>query len=557
MAVQPDGKIVLVGSASQWTPYCVTPVRLHRCYLHRVSRSAAVRLDADGHPDPRFGVGGGIVDFRGSGFTSVAVLPGRGIRLGSAYGSVFRIAALDAAGNPNFGFGRDGLATSSLATANSAYLTTILSQPDGSLVVGGDLGTFSPKTIQLASSTAVAMQFSADGLEGPKLGEVAVGSGNVNLVDLVPQGDAFVAVGSITDNIGAGRASGFLARFSGGPFPYDPGFGAGAGLVELGPFPGPEGGVSLWSATADSGRVIAVGKRGSRILLARYQADGMLDQSFGEGGMVSPTVPTTLTSRPAGYEPGAVARAIAVQPDGRYVVAGSTRVDGGFFRCDVNKSPGCEQAFLARFEPDGSLDTSFGAGGFVIGGRVFSSGTSLVLQPDGKILLSDHSLRVARYNADGRLDTSFGEGGEAGVLPCQGSIAQRRRSGCLSTAMVSFKAHGLSRGRPVSQFSIRASNPLDPIGSVKLMLPAELEGQRGTAGEIRVLTVPRHHVWTKVRSRAVFVTRLGSARGIHVAIRSGVLKRIASVATAQKSLFRVEVKFKDGTRKLFGFRSPG
>jgi len=557
MAVQPDGKIVLAGSVSQWTPYCITPVRLHRCFLHRVSRPAAVRLDADGHPDSSFGVGGGIVDFRSGGFESVAVLPGQGIRLGSGNGSRFKVIALDAAGDPDFGFGRDGMASSPPATADSASLTTILSQPDGSLVVGGELVTYAPKSLVVSSSVAVAMGFSASGVPGQRLGEVSpkTEGSTVSFGDLVPQGqsDAFVAVGGLS---GFKSISGFLARFSASAFPYDASFGGGSGLVQLGPFSGDES-VSFNSVAADHGGLIAVGSAGSRVLLARYRTDGTLDSSFGEGGLVKLSVPVALTSLPAGFG-SAGARSVAVQADGRYVVAGRASISALDF-CDI-KSPMCSRTFLARFEPDGSLDKSFGEGGFAMA-RVFrsvpGSQFGLVVQSDGKILFSDSPLRVAAYNADGNLDTSFGEGGEASLRPCRGTLAQRRRSGCLSKATVDLKVHGLSTGRPVSQFSIRASNPLDPIAAVKLLLPTELEGRRGTAGKVRVLTVPRHRVRVKVRPRTVSVTRLANARSLHVGIGAGVLRRIAPIATAQRLLFRVEVKFKDGTSKLFGFRSLG
>jgi uncharacterized delta-60 repeat protein len=554
MAIEPDGKIVLVGSANQWRPRCPTPSRCFLFLHKRVPQPVAARLDADGHPDPSFGVGGGIVDFRSPGFTSftsVALPPGRGIRLGSGSGSRFQITALDSAGDPDFGFGHDGLTASPSATMDAAYPATILSQPDGSLVVGGNLVTYAPKSVSvLSSSVAVAMRFSADGEAQGLLGEVStetVGS-TVRLADLVSQGDAIIAVGALSD---LGSTSGFLARFSGSIFPYDPSFGGGSGLVQLGPFPRSEGEVGFLAAAADESGLIAVGYKGSRILLARFHADGTLDQSFGEAGVVNLSVPSSLTALPSGF---AAAYSVIVQPDGRYVVAGSVFVSGTTL-CNV-KSPVCAHAFLARFEPGGGLDTSFGEGGFVVGGRVHGR-IDLARQVDGKLLLSASSLHVARYNADGRIDTSFGERGEASLDPCQGTLAQRRRSGCLSTAAVDLKAHGLGSGKPVSQFSIRVSNPLDPVAAVKLLLPPELEGRKGTTGNVRVLAVPRTHVRIKVRPRAVSVSRLANARGLHVAVSPGVLRRIEPVATDQKLLFRVEIKFKDGTSQLFGFHSSG
>jgi uncharacterized delta-60 repeat protein len=396
------------------------------------------------------------------------------------------------------------------------------------------------------------MRFSPSGSPG-RLGEVSLGPGAlVELADLVPEGDSFVAIGDLS---GAKNGPGaFLARFSDAAFPYDPIFGGGAGLVRLGPLPNSEHNVSLEGAAADDGGLIAVGRWGNRILLARYNPNGTPDQGFGEAGLASLSLPASLASLPGAYA-SAKAESVVVQPDGHYVIAGSARIGNDRGACDI-KNGYCEYAFLARFEPNGSLDASFGESGFVIGHRVYER-PGLALQPGGKILLSQSSLRVARYNADGSLDTSFGKGGETGAFPCRGSVAARRRSGCLSTAMVSLGAHGLSHGRPMSQFSVRASNPLDPIATVVLQLPRELGGRPGAAGMVRVLTVPRSRVQVRVLPSSVTVSRLGDARGIHVGIGGGVLRRLAPIAATQELLFRVEVEFKDGTTKSFRFRSSG
>lgn len=100
-----------------------------------------------------------------------------------------------------------------------------------------------------------------------------------------------------------------------------------------------------------------------------------------------------------------VARAVAIQLDGKIVVVGDTRVGAGPF------------AFaLVRYNADGSLDTSFGSGGKVVNsvaGRAFT----VAIQPaDGKIVVAGddtviEDFRLARYNANGSLDASFGSGG--------------------------------------------------------------------------------------------------------------------------------------------------
>ena len=128
--------------------------------------------------------------------------------------------------------------------------------------------------------------------------------------------------------------------------------------------------------------------------LARFNVDGTLDTSFGVGGFTFGSTAFPLTFRTA----------MALLPDGKLVAA------GGNFPGDVA---------LERFSSDGSPDTSFGTGGLVvISLGEGSAPTSLLVQPDGRLVAlggvgrvgNRHSLLV-RYQPDGSLDTSFGGGG--------------------------------------------------------------------------------------------------------------------------------------------------
>jgi uncharacterized delta-60 repeat protein len=140
--------------------------------------------------------------------------------------------------------------------------------------------------------------------------------------------------------------------------------------------------------------------------VARYNTDGTLDTTFGNRGRVRTDFPGLA----------AVPSAVVVQPDGKIVVAG-----GAFplftFAGDFK---------VVRYNPNGSLDTSFGSGGIVT--TVFpgdgSYAFAVALQSDGKIIaagtdfvdfnpgdMSDTDFALARYNSDGSLDTTFGNGG--------------------------------------------------------------------------------------------------------------------------------------------------
>lgn len=127
---------------------------------------------------------------------------------------------------------------------------------------------------------------------------------------------------------------------------------------------------------------------------------GQLDPTFGSGGIV------IVDLSPASAD---ILWAAVLQKDGRILAAGRTNVGDSV------------DFALLRFHPNGTLDMSFGGTGIVFAdfSRKFQVATSIALQPDGKILLSGSALAdlrtvdhgVARFNPDGTLDPTFGMGG--------------------------------------------------------------------------------------------------------------------------------------------------
>ncbi len=104
---------------------------------------------------------------------------------------------------------------------------------------------------------------------------------------------------------------------------------------------------------------------------------------------------------------------MAVQPDGKILVAGSGGYPTGLL--------------VGRINPDGSADTTFGGKGYVVtdfGGSPPSNGANaLAIQPDGKILAAGtlrSDFALVRYNPDGSLDPTFGDGGLATAGPGAG-----------------------------------------------------------------------------------------------------------------------------------------
>jgi len=191
----------------------------------------------------------------------------------------------------------------------------------------------------------------------------------------------------------------------------DPGFGSGGKVMT--DFNNSTDIANAVAVQAD-GKFVVVGTTytnndytGEDFAIARYNANGTLDTSFGVQGKVKTDFPGLA----------AVASSVLIQPDGKIVVAG-----GAFplFTFLGNFE-------IARYNPDGSLDTSFGNGGIVtthFPGGQGSYAFALALQPDGKIVAagthfvsfssdasSNTDFALARYSPDGTLDVSFGSGG--------------------------------------------------------------------------------------------------------------------------------------------------
>jgi uncharacterized delta-60 repeat protein len=159
--------------------------------------------------------------------------------------------------------------------------------------------------------------------------------------------------------------------------------------------------------------------------VARFNANGTADPSFGSSGIVQ-TYFEDASGNPLLSQ---VADAVAIQTDGKIVVAGHT-----------SSEPGDDFA-LARYNANGTLDPTFGGATAIVKGKPITynvgravtdffgkrdGATAVAIQPDGKIVaagfaettisgLTVTELAVARYNANGKLDTSFGSGGKAAI----------------------------------------------------------------------------------------------------------------------------------------------
>ena len=403
LVVQPDGRIVAVGEA----------------FTGSGTGFGLARYNPDGSLDPTFGAGGKVTT--GFGYSSeeafgVALQPdGKLVAVGMAAGGLFALARYNPNGTLDPSFGAGGKVTTSFA-GDGAGAQAVALQPDGKLVAAGFVFStrVEPLTGQEITDGAFALaRYNSDGSPDPSFG-----AGGKLTTDFASDDDRAFAVAIQADGklVAAGFASSVaptrfgiadhdfaLARYN-PDGSLDPTFGlAGSGKVTTDFFAGSYDLALAVALQPDDGKLIAVGQClgdggpgdcFQDFAIARYNPDGTLDTTFGTAGKVT-----------TDFGLAALAFAAVLQPDGKLVAAGE---DGGFA--------------LARYNRDGSLDPTFGTGGEVstefIGNR-WNEARAAALQPDGKLVAvgfassqgDNVDFALARYNPAGSLDPTFGAGG--------------------------------------------------------------------------------------------------------------------------------------------------
>jgi uncharacterized delta-60 repeat protein len=253
--------------------------------------------------------------------------------------------------------------------SGAGYVTTSLSSTGGK---GQQV------LLQPSGDIVVAGQTSVPVTTTTKHGTTTINVNAFGVVEYNPDGSVNTSFGSggVVRQLFSGSSNSFLSS---------------AALEPMGP-------------TGDS-KILLVGTVYSQggMALMRLNANGTLDTTFGNNGQVL----TTIQTSSANFS-GEGAKAVAVTSGGQILVVGQDT--------PINT------VLLARYNPDGGLDTTFGSGGTAT--TVFSTRTGVLAmaqQPDGKFVVAcsnqtppsgaAYQGMVLRYNANGSLDSTFGNGG--------------------------------------------------------------------------------------------------------------------------------------------------
>ena len=374
---------------------------------------------APGALDPAFGTGGKVLtDFSSTGSLDAAHAlvrepSGRLVAAGfsTAGGDFdFALARYNPDGSLDTTFGSGGKVLTGFGPLSFEQIWALVLQPDGKILAAGESTVGGSYDFALARYNRDGSLDTTFGSGGKVLTDFS-GTGSVDAARaLVLQPGGKIVAGGLSTALGSTTFA--LARYD-RDGNLDTTFGSGGKVLT--DFSGFVDTVFAL-AVQPNGKIVAAGQADdntgtTRFALARYNRDGSLDTTFGSGGKVLTDFngPDVSVDR---------VLAMVLEPAGKILVAGDSTVGGSF------------DFALARYNRDGRLDTTFGSGGKVLTdfGGTNESAHAVVLEPDGKILAAGLSttgsdtgdpltppqlatFALARYNNDGSLDTTFGNGG--------------------------------------------------------------------------------------------------------------------------------------------------
>jgi uncharacterized delta-60 repeat protein len=379
LAIMPDGKIVAVGASE-----C-----LHTGCNIEWAGTALARYLPNGRLDSSFGRRGRVLTDGGLDPNAAAIqADGKIVAVGEGNLTEFALARYTRRGRLDASFGKGGIVDdATLRPECEPWAEAAAVQGDGKIVVTGLCNADDPVngffTARYDNAGRLDPSF---GRGGSVLTDFGAGTYADGLAVAI-QPDGKILVGGVVTAGSPAQDDVALTRY----LPdgrLDPGFGNGGKVFDA------PGEASTLALQAD-GKIIAADGGG----VARLEPDGSLDTGFGSGGRVTP---------------GFSFRSLAVQGDGKIVVAGSLQRGNHY------------EFALRRYSSNGSSDPDFANGGPVFtrfGKRSSDEAAGVAVQADGKIVLAGGTeprggltfeayLALARYTVGGPLDPQFGKAGK-------------------------------------------------------------------------------------------------------------------------------------------------
>ena len=299
----------------------------------------------------------------------------------------FAVARYNGNGSLDTSFSGDGMAENGGGFATGSEAFAVALQPDGKIVVAGYVGSIAWSTREFHlqrynTDGSLDTSFSGDGTVG-----MGVGTSREDIAfDVAVQPDGkILAAGRTCDLIAPTiTCNAVVMRFQ-PDGSLDPGFAS--GIVVM-----PPGTRFNSVGVQNDGTVVAAGHSDGWGLLVRYSAGGAL-------------LGSQLFRYDADNQAGATPSGLAIQPDGRIVVAGGS-----------SRAPFAVDFGVARFDSAGSLDPSFNGDGKVTDSFTSGGATDLALRPDGRVVVVGSNNffvagSVVRYTSGGDLDPSFNDDG--------------------------------------------------------------------------------------------------------------------------------------------------
>lgn len=422
VAIQPDGKIVIVGGAQEWNGNVVSS-----------ERTLVARLTASGALDSTFGGGDGVVLEESALWgTGLALQPDGKMVVASANNSIFRY---DATGARDMSFGTGGL--SKLPSGAAGYRASVGVATDGGLLTTYEQVSGNWAITRLASDGSVDTSYGTNG-------SFTTAGFYTRREAVQPDGSVVLCGTDLT------KAAMMRVNASGAP---DPAFGGGDGKIEVDLPLGFD--TFLQLAIDDAGRILVSNPDANQV--ARFLSNGTLDSAYGTAGIATLSPGFTEWEVPLVALAGGPVIAVGMRGDFNTHIGpmGAVRLnangavdntfaggagvllheshtapdiairshiaaDGTIVTVGVsNGFPFEKQPTLTRHMKDGSFDTSFGDAGWA-STSVMNLRDSTLLS-DGSIIVAASNFSLQKFDPDGAVDPSYGTAGTANLVMAVGN----------------------------------------------------------------------------------------------------------------------------------------